>query len=138
MTNYAKDDRWRGLLRPDAAALQFACGPTASASRGWIVDLCGGYNITDTHLYLQVTIRLLMIVCEEHQTVMGNDVGFIRMAGEHHLATNCLLGSSNGYLFTVLAEDEFLRFTAHIAVRPEHERDHASLEALLTQALTEV
>src|SRR5437763_78233 len=105
------------------AWLQFACGPTSCASRRWVIDLRRRYNVTDTHLYLQVAIRLAMIMCKEHQAVMGNHIGFICMAREHHLATNGLLGSSNCYLFTILAEDELLCFTAHIAVRPEHERD---------------
>src|SRR6266699_330798 len=100
--------------------------------------MCDGNDVADTHLYLQVAAARSMVVSEEHEAVMRDDVGVIRVAIERHLTADSFFSRGDGYLFTFFIDDELARFTAHKAAGPEHKRDYLAFEALFAQALTKV
>src|SRR5581483_70922 len=56
---------------------------------------------------------------------------------QHHLTTEGLFGGGNRDLFAFLAHEQAPGLAA-LAVRPEHERDYLSLQALLAQSLAQV
>lgn len=134
------DQLWNARQNNDASSvpLQFARGPATGAGGRRIVGRGDGDDIADTHLHLQVATPRLMVVREEHQDVMGDDIGLVRVTREDHLTPDGILGSGNGYLFTIFTHHQLACFLPYNTIRPEHEGNDPALEALLAQALTEV
>src|SRR5260370_4516238 len=79
-----------------------------------------------------------MVVREEQQDVMGDGIGLVRVTREDHLTPDGILGSGNGYLFTIFTHHQLACFLPYNTIRPEHEGNDPALESLLAQALTQV
>src|SRR5260370_33235066 len=119
--------------------LQFSCWPAATGtSKRRVIDLCNGYDITDAQLHLQVAIAWTMVLGKEHKAVVGDNVGFIDVASEHHLTANGLLGSGYGHLFTLVIDDELGSFPARKTAGPQHEDDPSTSGSLAPRPLTKV
>src|SRR5579864_3514807 len=80
----------------------------------------------------------MMVVCEEHQGMMGDHISLIRMARQHHPPTNCLFGRGHRHLFTLFIYHQSARFTAYSLMWPEYQRNHLTLESLLTQTFSQI
>src|SRR6266704_3773641 len=128
---------WEGLYgRP--SSLQFTGGSATSAYGRRIV--CGGDcdDIPDAHLYLQIAITRLMVMCKEHEHMMSNDISLICVARKDHLAPRCIFCRGNGYLFTIFSHYKFTCFWPYEVIWPEHEGNDPPLKPLLPQAISEV
>src|SRR3989442_5981212 len=79
-----------------------------------------------------------MVVCEEHQGMMGDHINLISMARQHHLPTNCFFGRGHRHLFTLLIYHQSAGFTAYSLMWPEYEGNHLTLESLLAQTFSQV
>src|SRR6266700_2884918 len=79
-----------------------------------------------------------MVVCEEHQGMMGDHISLIRMARQHHLPTDCLFGRGHRHLFTLFIYHQSARFTAYSLMWPEYQCNHLTLESLLTQTFSQI
>src|SRR5260370_1203768 len=81
----------RGWEPVSSPVLQLAGGPSAYASGRWNVGGYDGYDITNANLHLVIAHTGVVILCEEHEQVMGEYVGIIGMVGEGHLPDNGFL-----------------------------------------------
>src|SRR5258708_29515113 len=69
---------------------------------------------------------------------MSNLFMFSCVPGQLHHASYCLLGGSDGHLFTVFIEHQSASFAVYKVMRPEHQRDYLALEPLLPQTFSQV
>src|SRR5436309_3627561 len=79
-----------------------------------------------------------MVVCEEHQGMMGDHINLIRMARQHHLPTNSFFGRGHRHLFTLFIYHQSAGFTVYSLMWPEYEGNHLALESLLTQTFCQI
>src|SRR5579871_4339638 len=69
----------------------------------------GGADVADTHLHLGVARAGTVILREEHQQLVGDQVGVVGVPRQGDLAGDGFLGGRDCHLFAVVGDDQLAR-----------------------------